>query len=348
MAELQRELLRTGQHLPRFALDDADDLVRQATVTASSELRLGSLPDDNRPVTLDVDRGQLLPLPAGPVPQVGLRVDVAAAGALRVELRRGLRADDYTPDQTLAVCTLELDPGPDQLVKLDFDTILPEAAYVTLCLMADDRVAVHVSDTVVTGLVPLRHRTDQPVDDATGCPGLEFWAPVRRPEGRNLALSLDPPVLLGAAVAVANGVDRPTGATNAWIADLDDPAPALDLTWAEPQTIGRLELRFDSDFDHAMESVLYTQPEAAMPHCVRDFTVTATHDGVERVLAAVRDHHQSNLSIRLDAPLTTDRLRIAVHAVNGKAPAAIFSVRAYADADSRILRGDPVEVAARG
>lgn len=338
MAELQRELLRTGQHIPQHVLQDPDDLVAAAQLTASSELTLGSLPDDGAPVRLDHDLGQLLPLPAGPVPQLGLRLDVAASTTLRVELRCGSRPDDYTPDQVLGTCAVDLDPGPDQLVKLDLAATLPVASYVVVCLLAEENLSVHVSDRVVTGLIPVQHRKDQPTDETAGSPGLEFWAPVRRPAGRNLALTLDPPVRIGDVAQVANGLDRPTASSNAWIADLDDPAPELLATWPVSRRIGRIELRFDTDFDHAMESVLYTQPEDAMPHCVQDFTVTVDTAAGPQTLAAVRDHHQTCWTLSLDEPVSTDRLRVAVHRVNGNAPAAIFSLRAYADADHRVVR----------
>ncbi|ACQ81081.1 conserved hypothetical protein [Beutenbergia cavernae DSM 12333] len=335
MAELQRELLRTGQHIPQHALDDPDDLGRSARITASSEYVLGSLAAAGAPVALDVDRGQLLPLEAGPVPQVGLRVDVAAPTTLRVQLRRGARADDYTPDQVVGECAIDLEPG-EQLVKVDLDAELDEPAYVVLCLLANPDVAVHASDLVVTGLVPLRHGGDQVADDRIGQPGLEFWTPVRRPAGRNIALTLDPPVRLGPPAAVSNGVDRPSGSGNAWIAAPDDPTPTLRLTWDEPQVVGRVELRFDTDFDHAMESVLYTHPEDAMPQCVSAFTVRA--DG--RVLAEVEDHHQSAYRLVLDTPVTTSDLTVEVRGVHGNAPASLFAVRCYSDPDHRIVR-DP-------
>ncbi|HEY9294065.1 MAG TPA: FAD-dependent oxidoreductase [Microlunatus sp.] len=335
MAELQTRLLRTGQHIPQHVLQDPDDLVAAATITASSELSLGTIPAAGAPIPLDVDRGQLMPLPGGPVPQVGLRLDVAAPTRLRAELRCGIRGDDYTPDRTLAVCELDLDPGTDQLIKIDFDAELDEPAYVVLCLPRNEDVSVHTSDMIITGLIPLEHRKDQPERPEIGQPGLEFWTPVRRPAGRNLALALDPPVTIGPAGSVSNGADRPTNASNAWIAALDDREPTLHLNWAEPQRIGRIELRCDTDFDHAMESVLYTQPEDAMPHCVRDLTITA--DG--RVIADIRDHHQSALTITLDEPIEARELLITVGATNGRAPAALFAVRCYAEQDGRILTG---------
>ncbi|CAM3281299.1 FAD-dependent oxidoreductase [Occultella aeris] len=341
MAELQRWLLRGSQHIPQHALEDPEDLARSASIVASSELRLGTLPRAGDPLPLDIDRGQLLPLEAGPVPRFGLKVRVAAPTTLRVQLRRGARPDDYTPDRLIGECALELEVG-EQVVQVDLDAVLTEPSYTALCLLANPDVAVAASDLVVTGLVPLRHVKDQEPDDAIGQPGLEFWVPVRRPEGRNLALTLDPPVLVGPASAVANGLDRPTGAANAWIAAPEDEAPTLRLTWDEPQTIGRVELRLDTDSDHAMESALWTHPEDAMPQCVRDFTISANG----RVLAKVGGHHQSAYRLTLAEPVRTSELTIAVEGVNGHAPAALFSVRCYRDPEHRIVRDGASVVAA--
>lgn len=334
MAQLQRELLRRGQHIPQHVRDDPDDLARTAAVSASTEFALGTLPDGGGVVALDADLAQLLPLPAGPVPQLGLLVDVARRTTLRVELRRGIRGDDYTPDQTVGHCEFDLDPGTGQLLKIDFDAVLDERAYVLLCVFGNADVGVHTSDLIVTGLIPLRHKRDQAPDEAIGQPGVEFWTPVRRLEGRNFALSVEPPVVIGGAAAVVNGADRPTDAANAWIASPEDQHPELRLTWEQPQPIGRIEIVFDTDYDHAMESVLLTHPESAMPQCVRDFAISAGG----RVLEIVHDHHQSRHVLRLVEPVSTDDLAISVEQVNGNAPAAIFTVACYPDPDPRILR----------
>ncbi len=87
VAQLQLELLRTGQHIPGHRLADPEDLARQARVTATSQLRLGQLPADGPRVPLTRSVAQLLPVPAGPAPHVTFRVDVAAPTTLRLELR---------------------------------------------------------------------------------------------------------------------------------------------------------------------------------------------------------------------------------------------------------------------
>ncbi|WP_152364744.1 FAD-dependent oxidoreductase [Microlunatus speluncae] len=331
---LRRELLRRGQHLPGVLLDDPDDLTRTAMITASSEARLTELPDSGQAVPLDRSRGQLLPLAAGPVPQFGLIFDADHPATVRAELRVGLRPDDYTCDIVLAAADLELRPGSDQPVKIDFDAELAEPGYVQLSLLASDGVAVHVSDQLITGTVGLRHKATQEEDAAIGRPRIEFWTPERRPTGRNLALRLDPAPPAYPATNVGVGADRPTSGSNAWVAAVDDPAPRLELSWPEAQPIGRVELSFDTDFDHPMESALYGHPESEMPFCVRDFRVLAGSE----VLAEITDNHQSRRELIMDPPVTTDRLSVEVLAGHGNAPAAIFSVRCYADPDPRIQR----------
>lgn len=54
---------------------------------------------------------------------------------------------------------------------------------------------------------------------------------------------------------LTNGFARPVRQPNAWVAAFEDEQPCLKLTWSKPQKISRVELMFDSDYDHPMESV---------------------------------------------------------------------------------------------
>ena len=116
---------------------------------------------------------------------------------------------------------------------------------------------------------------------------------------------------------VTNGIDRPTRRPNAWVADFADARPTLRLTWEQPQTLARIELSFDTDFDHPMESVLMGHPERAMPFCVRQFEV---RDGAGRVLYHCEDNHQTRCTIRLSEPVTTERLSVHLTAPGAGVP----------------------------
>ena len=48
-------------------------------------------------------------------------------------------------------------------------------------------------------------------------------------------------------------------------------APTLDIKWIAPQRISRVTLMFDTDFDHAMETVTRGHPEDVMPFAVKHY-----------------------------------------------------------------------------
>ncbi len=98
IAELQRALLRRGQHIPGVPLVDPDDLAQRATLAASSRLRLAALRPDGTTATIEQPRAMMLPVQPGPMPCVGIVLDVAAATVLEAELRVSSRPDNHTPD----------------------------------------------------------------------------------------------------------------------------------------------------------------------------------------------------------------------------------------------------------
>jgi hypothetical protein len=162
-----------------------------------------------------------------------------------------------------------------------------------------------------------------------GVDTFEFWLPKRRPAGQNLALRFASPLAPFGARNVVNGVDRPTDQPNAWVADLADPAPALTLRWAQPQTIAQIELMFDPDYDHPMESVQMGHPERRMLFCVERYCVL---DEAGRELAACADNHQARNVVVLPQPVTTRLLRLELTAPAPHVPAALFGVRCYGPA----------------
>ena len=124
---------------------------------------------------------------------------------------------------------------------------------------------------------------------------------------------------------VRNGFARPTAQSNAWVAGPEDAQPTLSLRWEGPQRIGRLELEFDTDSDHAMESVLWGHPERAVPFCVRHYVVRVG----DRVVAERTDNHQTRNTVVFEEALETDELSIEFVATHGETQAAVFGVRCY-------------------
>ena len=219
-------------------------------------------------------------------------------------------------------------------VGIDFDVSLPEKQYGFVVLRSNPEVFVRTSKTCVTGVkaVTLQAnervattRVQKPTQDI-GIDTMEFWIPQRAPQGQNLALTVDPPLDVFGSANVRNGITRPVNAANAWVADSHDPSPSLTLTWDSPKTIREIILTFDTDADHAMESVLMGHPQPIIPTCVRKYRLL---DALDRVVYACQDNHQTRNVIHLDIPVTTDVLRLELCAPDQHIPASLFEIRCY-------------------
>ena len=323
---LQRDLQRVGGYIPQFRLDDEANLVRQAAITASSKLCLESLPDDGPRLALERPYAQMLPLQRGPVPNLTITVDAAEETQLEIQLRVSSKRDNHSPDVILNTLRFDLRAGNNQALDLDFKQLIDDSRYVFVCVMENPAVRLHLSGRRLTGLLALQYWRSQAPTHDIGVESFEFWTPPRRPAGQNMAMTISPPIDGFDPGNICNGLARPVAEANAWVADPDDAAPTLDVKWIAPQSISRVTLMFDSDFDHAMETVTRGHPEDVMPFAVKHYRLT---NGNGTTLAEVRDNHQTVNQIDFDEPIETNHLKLEIVASHGVVPAALFALHCY-------------------
>jgi hypothetical protein len=332
---LQRELQKAGQYIPGFALNDPQDLVHRARITASSEWTLTELPSHGEPEPMDFSVAQMIPVQAGRMPKVIIHPYAAEATELAVELRISARAGSHTPDVLLDSVVVPLQASRN-CIHLGFKVQIAEPTYAFVIIRKNPLVSLPYSDSRVTGILSVFNLINKAVSNYgkqepekdLGVDAFEFWCPKRRPSGRNLAFRVEPSLPVFGAVNVRNGIARPTNQPNAWVADPADANPVLSLQWDEPQTIRRIELCFDTDWDHPMETVLMTHPESVMPFCVRNYLILDEHG---QVIHHQQDNYQTRNTIRLATPLRTRQLTLEVEHPDKNVPAALFEFRCYAE-----------------
>ena len=330
--ELQAALHRQGQFMPGVPDRDGGDLAPAAEVSASSSLKLSRLPAGNDWLPLDQALAMLVPLPTGSVPVMGIELDVAAAGSIHASLWRPKKPGNHTMDECLETLTLPVNEGRNPL-EIRFQKPIEREGYHFLKIDPLSSAKVRLSDRRITGIlsvfsdfnksVATTNRQSPPA--GIGVEEFEFWLPKRRPEGKNLALSFDPPIALFGPGHVTHGPARPTSQPNAWIADPADQAPALTLRWSNPVSMSRITLELDPDWDHPIESVLMTHPEDVSPFLIKDLEMC---DDSGAVLVRLQDNHNGHLVFDLDHPCVTAALTLNVRSTHG-APAAIFRIRVY-------------------
>ncbi len=331
--KLQTELQKTGQHIPGLALKDPLDLAASAKITSSSTLMPSKLGEHMRLIPLEISSAQLIPIRNGEIPLFRFTAEAVAPCELTVTLRASSKAGNFTPDEILHEIKLPLKQGTSR-PELRFPHYAGEDRYLFLCFEKNVNVSLAFTDQRITGMLSVFNLVNKAVSnygkqtptEDIGVDEFEFWCPQRRPKGLNIALDFEPSLTCFGAENVVNGVDRPVASPNAWVADPNDQKPTLTLAWPDAQHIGMIELVFDCDYDHPMESVLMSHPEAVMPFCVRNYRI-ATGSG--EIIFEKTDNYQTRNSIQLSTPVHTEKLMIYLEHPSELVPAALFAVRCY-------------------
>ncbi|GAA4779899.1 hypothetical protein GCM10023231_03410 [Olivibacter ginsenosidimutans] len=335
MQHLQKELLKIGHYIPGVSLKDETDLVQQARLQSSSTWAFkGFDPIEVQWKSLTVSAAQLLPLPAGKCPSFKIAVRASKNTTLTVELKTSEKAGNFTPEVLLASKQVALAVG-EQVLELHFDVQLPQGTYVFLLFSSNEAVQIPYTEQRVSGIVAVHNGENKAVSNfgkqvpppQQGVDEFEFWCPERRPEGQNLCFTLNEPIPIFKTDFLKNGIDRPTIASNAWVADPQDDCPTITLSWPDKRKISSIDLFFDTDFDHPMESVLMTHPECVMPFCVRQYRVL---DENQHLLYEQKENYRSRDHIQFDNPIYTNSLTIQLSHPSAQVPAALFAVRCYA------------------
>jgi hypothetical protein len=331
--ELQQRLAAIGHYIPGVQFVNTQDLVCTASIRASSELILTELPEAGMLKKLDPAVAQLLPLDKGRVPDLNLHAVTEVDTTLKVELYISQQPGNFTPDVLLKAIPVPLKPGKN-CVPLSFNTILTDSTYAFIVFRKNPNVYLNFSHLRITGILSVFNHINEAVSNYgkqlppadIGVDAFEFWCPQRRPEGHNVALKINPGLKCFQAANVRNGIDRPVKQPNAWVADLQDIAPNIELTWKEAVTIRTVIIKFDTDFDHPMETVLMGHPESVMPFCVRSFTLRDEHG---KVVFHKSDNYQTINRIVLHNGVHTRKLTLEVSHPSSAIPASVFEIQCY-------------------
>ena len=328
--ELQTKLNYKGQAIPGIPLAHPKDLVLQAGITASSTWVLNEIPFDGPWHSLKKGAGQLLPLTAGQQYQFEVRIIAERETLLSCELAVSSKSTNYTPDVILENLTIELKKG-EHFINLDFTTQIPADQYAFVLFRQNESVSIRCSHIRMTGLVAVFNKEHKSVSNHSiqdppkgiGFDRFEFWTPERRPFGHNIAMKIKPGVAAYDPQFLTNGFTRPYLRSNAWVADPQDKEPTIFMNWTEKKKIGYIQLHFDTDFDHPLESSLMGHPENVMPFCVRNYEI---YDDRGHLIYNKKDNHLTINQIMLPEPVNTTGIKIRLDHPSKNVPAGLFEI----------------------
>ncbi|MEJ8843708.1 FAD-dependent oxidoreductase [Lacibacter sp. H375] len=332
--ELQTELMKTGQHIPGFQLHDDNDLVQKASsIEASSTLSLSEIPQSGDWQQLQYSTAQMLPVGKQKMPAITFWARAKQPTLLKVQLRVSSKSFNHTPDVIVAIKELQIQQGENEY-QIEFDHAFEENQYAFVCFMSNSEVELASSDKRITGLLSVYNAVNpavsnygkqEPTGDI-GVEGFEFWCPQRRPAGKNIAMKITPALQAFSPEHLRNGLQRPVNSTNAWVADYGTNEAEIKIVWDESQTINKVELFFDADYDHPLESVLLLNPEDKMPFCADEVKVFNCNN---ELVGEISGNYLAHRTIQFDEPVTATELKIKIANSDSTAPVSLFEVRCY-------------------
>lgn len=329
MRLLQQRLSANGQGIPGVALCSSE-LTQAAMISASSTMSLHALAPNREFLVLDQSIAQLLPLNPNSELTSTLNLQASCDTELTVELRVSCKAENYTPDTCLQRLRLPISQG-EQSITLPFTKTVATQQYAFICFMANSHIAIEESDQRITGLCTVMNKQHKAVSnngsqqapENSGLESFEFWTPERRPAGKNIALRFNKAIEIANTDFIRNGYFRPYRQSNAWIASFNDNQPTLTLKWPEKREIKTIKLYFDTDADHALETVLMEHPETTMPFCIRNYRLKL-QDGT--MLYEKQNNYQTINTIMLEKPVVTDNLILELDHPASTTPASLLGI----------------------
>jgi hypothetical protein len=333
MGVLQQKLIKAGQYIPHHSLKDMEDLVQKATINVSSEFQLESLPFDGYWQKLEFSMAQMIPILGGKIPSIQIKVKAEKNTVLFVSIRISQKTENFTPEVILEKQEIHI-TGGESSYTFSFSSEIKDTQYVFVTLQSNEFLQVQCSKHRVTGLLTVFNKSNKSVATSSkqeppngiGIDAFEFWVPERRPFGQNLAFNLSEPIRIITKENLRNGFFRPTNQPNAWIADISDTNPTVQLSWPKEQEISHINLYFDTDSDHPMESTLMGHPESEIPFCVKSFLIK---DDSGKVIHSENQNHQSIEIINFWKPIKTRTLSIEFEKKLDNVPVSLFGITCY-------------------
>jgi hypothetical protein len=329
LIELQDRLSKGGQGIPNIAYK-GNNLLANAKLEASSELKLSEIPFNGPWLKMEKSAAQILPFRKGECYTVEFNVKAEEDTVLVSELRLSDKKENYTPNITLETLSAPIKKG-EQKVTFKFTEAIPDEQYGFVILQKNEHLSVQQSRKLITGTVSVFNGENKKVSNTgkqTALPGIgvhsfEFFTPLRRPEGQNLAMNIQPAIDGFTTDMLTTGFVRPWVQSNAWVADLEDENPTLEITWDTPQSIREISIFFDTDYDNALESVQMGHFDDVMPFVVRDYEIV--NDRGE-VVYSKENNYQTVNEIIFDKEVISKSLSLRFKKPASGCPVAVFQI----------------------
>jgi hypothetical protein len=332
LGEIQQHLLSKDHFIVGLPYQNAGNIAKQATASASSELVLSACKESIGKLQLTINRLQMFPVVTDRIDHVSVLLDVERAGLLEYEIYSGPTNNSTFPDQLLATLSVELQAGEQQWVQLPVNIAATRKGWYFVVLNKQPDVSIHFTNQAPVGLKMMDSTLPHPIHKNRN------WL-----FNRSLAAAyqawcfqISPQQAAYSAHNVLNEWDRPFGTPCLWASQSTDfTRPEwLKLAWSEPQAITSIQLLLDSSLDVNLYPIAYagtsveSDPRHTIASIIKDYRIQIQKPGSQEwdTLEEVSGNYLRNRTHRF-AEINAVAIRIEVLATQGMDRAQIYAVR---------------------
>lgn len=324
MSELQQLLLRQDSTIIGVENTDADDLARNARVTASSDAPL-VFPDSDEFRTADYPLAQIFPVSTDHIDYVELMLESSADVPVTVNLGLSKAAHvwDFRSKSDVARVKATVLPRYRGPIRFDLNVRASANSLYFIHIDAAPKIGWALfqgSHDSVPSTIPVG---STPAD----LPGGTIWRPILAGKiglGCAFSLKVSPEQRPYGPQNIVSGTSRPDLWTNIFISDPARSLPAwVELGLSGTKKINRIQLTFDTNLVHRAR-----QPYFRYPECVKKYRIEAA--GVSGWTTLVEaDGNYFRQKVHDFPTVSTNRIRVTVLETNGSPSARIYEMRAY-------------------
>ncbi|MGH4038751.1 MAG: FAD-dependent oxidoreductase [Sphaerochaeta sp.] len=322
--ELQQLLIKEDQLVVGVEEDDANDLMRGATVEASSETRC-EIVDMSSQMLLDESYGLILPF-KNDQSTVELCLNVLEDTELKLSLYSPSKKENYGPDIKLKEVSFEVkmtDSFEWLSFYLDVEAINGK---IFIEIEKNESIKMALSDDRLNG-VDFYRREFNEGDEFCSIDTLEKIG--KKWEKLNilpLFKEIDDDIY--GVSNIINGYSRNYEMPNIWISDSEDKMPTLNVGFKDSVSISNLQLTFDSSLNSFYDNLETKSEYREYPQTVSSYRVFYEKDGKKIEIAGVDDNYMRANRLSFET-IQTDNLTFVFMSTNGYSRVGVYEIRAY-------------------
>ncbi len=329
---LQQTLLRQDASVIGIHSNDLDDLVRTASISASSTMKSIDVSSGSKSYDLVNPVGVLFPVEPR-LDSIEWLLDAKEDTQFSIEIWDTGKSENYIPANLIFERNISIKAGDQQWVDMNVNWIPEQPQNVFVIVKPNSHIRLYLSEEPVFGILSFENKVSVTRDfgDHKDDQKVMQWS-MKSLNRKLFCIKVKPETAAYNANKIKDGYMRPYGGPHLWLSDQVNSSQEewVCMTWLQPKLISEIRITFNDDVNEDLINLHHhTTAFDIIPELVKDYRIEAWNNGEWALLLRVTHNRKRNRIHRFNQPYLTHQVRIVIEATNGSTRVGIIDIRAY-------------------